>query len=88
MHSGSEGAHRMSDERFIPKRFEKQHDDASSGRDGLHGRAVPLSLTLRPYRVIKRYRGDCVWKDADVLEWADLWALRTGDVSWPDDRRG
>ena len=79
----------MSDERFIPKRFE-QHDDAvPSGQDEQdRWRVAPLSLTLRPYRVIQRYRGDRVGQVPDALEWAHLWKLRAGDVSWPDDRRG
>jgi hypothetical protein len=78
----------MSEERFTPKPFERHDDAAASEQGGHHGRAVPLGLTLRPYRVIQRYRGDRVAQAPDALEWADLWRLRTGDVSWPNDRRG
>ena len=47
-----------------------------------------LALTLRPYRVVQRYRGDRVGHDLLDAVWSDLWRLRRGDVSWPDDRRG
>jgi hypothetical protein len=78
----------MSDERFPPRSYEQQDDPSPSTQNGHHGPAVPLALMLRPYRVIQRYRGDRLDLDATLLEWSDLWRLRAGDVSWPDERRG
>jgi hypothetical protein len=81
----------MADERTFPERFEERDDPSSSlpsGQPGRGGRPVPLALTLRPYRVVQRYRGDRVGWDDEYTEWANFWTLRSGDVSWPEDRRG
>jgi len=53
-------------------------------------RQSPASLaeSLRPYRIVQRYRGDRIGQSVVVGDWADLWPLRSGDISWPKDRLG
>lgn len=43
---------------------------------------------LRPYRVVRRYRGDQVARGLGPDGWGDLWRLQSSDVSWPAARRG
>jgi hypothetical protein len=79
----------MADEQSLPERFEQRDDSPlPAGQSGRAGHSIPLALTLRPYRVVQRYRGDRVGWDDEYTEWSAFWTLRTGDVSWPDDRRG
>jgi hypothetical protein len=78
----------MADEQFLPERFEQRDDTPLPPDQARHdGHSVPLALTLRPYQVVQRYRGDRVGWDDEYTEWSNFWTLRSGDVSWPDDRR-
>jgi hypothetical protein len=43
---------------------------------------------LRPYRVVRRYRGDRVARELSASGWCDLWRLQAGDVSWPGTSEG
>jgi hypothetical protein len=43
---------------------------------------------LRPYRVVRRYRGDRQASGFTPIGWCDLWRLQAGDVSWPRSREG
>lgn len=47
-----------------------------------------LPRGLRPFRVVKRYRGDRVLRGFVASEWCAVWRLQAGDVGWPNDRRG
>lgn len=78
----------MADERFLPERFEPRDESPSELPPGQSGHPIPLALTLRPYLVVQRYRGDRVGWDDEYTEWASFWTLRPGDVSWPADREG
>jgi hypothetical protein len=69
-----------------------QRDESHTGtprertpHDGCSACAPKL---LRPYRVVKRYRGDRQPVAFKAAEWCDLWRLQTGDVSWPPAREG
>ena len=42
---------------------------------------------LRPYRVVRRYRGDQVARELTPDGWCKLWRLQASDVSWPTSRR-
>ena len=46
-----------------------------------------VEQVLRPYRVVKRYRGDQVAPDLAPSGWCKLWRLQASDVSWPSARR-
>ena len=52
------------------------------------GCPVCAAQLLRPYRVVRRYRGDRLVKDIEQHGWCQLWRLKSGDVSWPDSRDG
>jgi len=79
----------MSDERPRFGRF-PQRDNirpcAPHESRPLDGCPVCASQMLRPYRVVRRYRGDRVAQDIEVGSWCRLWGLQTGDVSWPRSR--
>ena len=77
----------MPEEQYLPERFEQGDDALPAGHGERAGRRIPLALTVRPYRVVQRYRGDRVGWDDEYTEWSNFWTLRSGDVSWPDDRR-
>jgi hypothetical protein len=49
----------------------------------LEGCPLCASQLLRPYRVVRRYRGDRVVPDVGPSGWCRLWRLQAGDVSWP-----
>ena len=46
-----------------------------------------VAKVLRPYRVVRRYRGDRAAQDVEAVGWCQLWRLKAGDVSWPDARQ-
>jgi hypothetical protein len=80
----------MSDDRSRFGRF-PQRDDirpcAPHESRPLDGCPVCASQMLRPYRVVRRYRGDRVAQDVEAGSWCRLWGLQTGDVSWPRSRK-
>jgi hypothetical protein len=81
----------MSDERPRFGRF-PQRDDIRPcpphERRPHDGCPACAALLLRPYRVVRRYRGDRVAQDVEAGGWCQLWRLKSGDVSWPDARQG
>lgn len=81
----------MPDEPIHLGRFD-QRDDSRSGtprnRQPHDGCASCMPKLLRPYRVVKRYRGDRQAAGFTAADWCDLWRLQPGDVSWPDAREG
>ena len=87
----------MPDEPIHQGRFD-QRDDSRSGTPRNrqpHGNRQPhdgcsscVPRVLRPYRVVKRYRGDRQAIGFTPDGWCDLWRLQPGDVSWPDAREG
>jgi hypothetical protein len=60
---------------------------AASGRHAHNGCPRCAAQLLRPYRVVKRYRGDRAARDLTPSDWCKLWSMRTSDVSWPGFRR-
>jgi hypothetical protein len=54
----------------------------------LDGCPTCASQVLRPYRVVRRYRGDRLARDVATEGWCRLWRLRSGDISWPRSRNG
>jgi hypothetical protein len=79
----------MSDERPGFGRFHQRDEIrhcAPHERRPLDGCPMCASQIMRPYRVVRRYRGDRVAKDVEVGGWCRLWHLQAGDVSWPGAR--
>lgn len=79
----------MSDERPGFGRFHQRDDIracAPHESRPLDGCPMCASQILRPYRVVRRYRGDRVAGDVGVGSWCRLWHLQAGDVSWPHTR--
>jgi hypothetical protein len=61
---------------------------ASGDRRPHDGCPVCASQVLRPYRVVRRYRGDQIARGLIPSGWCDLWRLQASDVSWPGSRQG
>ena len=81
----------MPDEPIHLGRFDQRDDsrtDASGGRQPHDGCSACMPKLLRPYRVVKRYRGDRQAAAFTETEWCDLWRLQIDDVSWPPAREG
>ncbi|MGE3268244.1 MAG: hypothetical protein AB7P40_05815 [Chloroflexota bacterium] len=79
----------MPEERAQFGRFENRDDGTpcASPHRRPHDRCSTCAArTLRPYRVVKRYRGDRAVGDFVAGQWCDLWRLQAGDVSWPHTR--
>jgi hypothetical protein len=81
----------MPDKRSQFGRFERRDESRPCAPRGSRPHdSCPLcaSQVLRPYRVVRRYRGDRVTRDFAPSGWRDLWCLQAGDVSWPTSREG
>jgi hypothetical protein len=81
----------MPDERPRFGRYDQRQDAlpcASRGARPHDGCAQCAERVLRPYRVVRRYRGDRVAQGLDPAKWCVLWQLQAGDVSWPGSREG
>ena len=81
----------MPDEPIHLGRFDQRDDsrtDAPGGRQPHDGCSACMPKLLRPYRVVKRYRGDRQATAFTETEWCDLWRLQIDDVSWPPAREG
>jgi hypothetical protein len=79
----------MPDDRSHAGRPDRRDDSPSSSSNWQAHEGIfrCLARPVRPYRVIERYRGDRLGRDAYVGGWDGLWTLRTGDVSWPGGRQ-
>jgi hypothetical protein len=60
---------------------------ASPDRRPHDGCRLCAAQVLRPYRVVRRYRGDQVARELTPSGWCDLWRLQSSDVSWPSSRK-
>ena len=81
----------MPEERPRFERFDRRDEyrPCVSGTRRPHdGCARCASQVLRPYPVVRRYRGDTVARAFAPSDWCDLWSFQNGDVSWPDTRQG
>jgi hypothetical protein len=81
----------MPEERPRFGRFDQHHQLGScvSGARRLEGNCPACAPRgLRPYRVVRRYRGDQIARDLGPSGWCNLWRLQTSDVSWPGSRQG
>lgn len=81
----------MPEERPRFGRFDQRDESrpcASPDRRPHDGCPQCAAQVLRPYRVVRRYRGDQVARELTPSDWCDLWSLRASDVSWPSSRRG
>lgn len=81
----------MPEERPQSGRFDQRDDPmpcASADRRPHDGCSKCAAKVLRPYRVVKRYRGDRVAVDFVQSHWCEVWRLQVGDVSWPNAREG
>jgi hypothetical protein len=81
----------MPDERPSFGRFHQRHEGRPCApRDSRPDERCPLCAAqlLRPYRVVRRYRGDREAQDFAPSGWCQLWRLQAGDVSWPRSREG
>jgi len=81
----------MPEERPRFGRFDQRDlpGSCASGDRGRHaGCPACLAQIVRPYRVVRRYRGDRIPHDLTQGTWCELWKLRPGDVDWPDSRDG
>jgi hypothetical protein len=79
----------MPDEPIHLGRFDQRDESRSCTRRNHRphdGCSVCLPRLLRPYRVVKRYRGDRQPVAFRPAEWCDVWRLQAGDVGWPDTR--
>lgn len=71
----------------FPRRDDLRACGPHEGRP-LGGCPVCAAQVLRPYRVVRRYRGDRLAHDIGADGWCRLWPLQPGDVSWPRSRDG
>jgi hypothetical protein len=81
----------MPDERPRFGRFDQRDESRPCApHDSRQHENCPMctSQGLRPYRVVRRYRGDRATRDFAPNGWCDLWRLQAGDVSWPSAREG
>jgi hypothetical protein len=81
----------MPDEQPRVGRFDPHNDARACGTEGHRPiLTCPACGTggLRPFRVVKRYRGDEIVPRFAAADWCDVWQLQAGDVSWPNSRRG
>jgi hypothetical protein len=72
-------------------RFDQRDEPRScaSGDQRPHdGCPLCVSQVLRPYRAVRRYRGDQIARALTPDDWCTLWKLQTSDVSWPESRQG
>jgi hypothetical protein len=68
-------------------RHDRPRPCASLDRRPHDGCPACAAQVLRPYRVVRRYRGDQVSRMLKPSDWGDLWQIQASDVSWPDVRR-
>jgi hypothetical protein len=81
----------MPEERAHFGRFDRRDEPrscASPDRRPHDGCPQCTAQLLRPYRVVRRYRGDQVARGFALSDWCDLWRLQASDVSWPGSRQG
>ena len=69
-------------------RFDRRDEHTSRDRHPHDACPRCAEQVLRPYRVVKRYRGDQVARDLAPSGWCKLWRLQASDVSWPSSRQG
>jgi hypothetical protein len=81
----------MADEHHRPGRCAQHNEARSCGTDTHRPQSTCpqcIPRTVRPFRAVKRYRGDQVVRAFVAAEWCDVWHVQAGDVSWPHGRRG
>lgn len=72
-------------------RFGRRDEFPSCGTEGHRpedGCRRCASRALRPFRVVRRYRGDKQAAAFVTADWCDVWQIQAGDMSWPNSRRG
>jgi len=80
----------MPEERPHFGRFDRRDEPrpcASRDRRPHDGCPACLAQLLRPYRVVRRYRGDQIARELTPSGWCKLWRLQASDVSWPRSRQ-
>jgi len=81
----------MADEQPRSGRFDQHNEAGTCGADSHRPQSTCprcVARTIQPFRVVKRYRGDQVARAFVAVEWCDVGQMQTGDVSWPNGRRG
>lgn len=81
----------MTDDSLYPSHADRRDEAGAcspSDRRLHEGCAACATKTLRPYRAVKRYRGDRQVGRVSWENWCELWRLQPGDVSWPNGRDG